>query len=416
MTALLLVADSLFGYPLLPYDSARRYLGRYPNPQKAMKPEFYFPPPGFVKVTQDMETLRISPRITWGDVVCPWPKTWPRWAYVKPEFVEFLEELMDSVAPFRFISFFRSPRYNRRKRRSRYSRHLFGDAADVIVDLDRDWEMDDLNGDGAVDVEDALVIADAVERLKAKFGKVFGMGVYPKPFIHLDMRGFEAWWGDRWWRVSLSPEAESLRLVKDSTFAPVRLRITARKPKSKPPPFRLWQRPERGLLKIFYKKRVVAAESTRLWVRPGPGNPQVEAWAASDSGLTFLLRNKLYFYDKKGLRWFLKFPHQPGPQRASLALSGSVALLSKWGKLFCVDFQKFELRWVREGEGQVWASDSLAYLLRGDTLWAFSLADGSARRRWVNPYKGHQVSLGPGWLEFRPLDPKNSHRFWAKLP
>jgi len=36
-----------------------------------------------------------------------------------------------------------------------YSRHLWGDAADVFVDTNRDGVMDDLNGDGKVSLADA---------------------------------------------------------------------------------------------------------------------------------------------------------------------------------------------------------------------------------------------------------------------
>ena len=45
---------------------------------------------------------------------------------------------------------------------ARASRHQFGDAADIIIDDNKDGRMDDLNRDGRVDVADADVIQRAV--------------------------------------------------------------------------------------------------------------------------------------------------------------------------------------------------------------------------------------------------------------
>ena len=57
------------------------------------------------------------------------------------------------VTTFRIMSGYRTPYYNRSiGNETRYSRHLYGDAADIYVDEDGDGVMDDLDGDGRADL------------------------------------------------------------------------------------------------------------------------------------------------------------------------------------------------------------------------------------------------------------------------
>jgi hypothetical protein len=77
---------------------------------------------------------------------------------------------------------------------------MYGDAADGWVDNDGDGVMDDLNGDGRIDLRDAEIILRAVERVEAKYpGLVGGCGLYNAgpahgPFVHIDARGYRARW------------------------------------------------------------------------------------------------------------------------------------------------------------------------------------------------------------------------------
>jgi uncharacterized protein YcbK (DUF882 family) len=102
------------------------------------------------------------------------------------------------------MSGFRTPRYNGSGNtggRSDVSRHMYGDAADVFVDNDRNGRMDDLNRDGRVDHRDARVILDAAERVERRHPELAGgVGVYRAnsahgPFAHVDVRGWRARWG-----------------------------------------------------------------------------------------------------------------------------------------------------------------------------------------------------------------------------
>jgi len=63
-----------------------------------------------------------------------------------------------SVTTFQILSGCRTPYYNQSiGNETRYSRHLYGDAADIYVDEDGDGSMDDLDGDGREDLDDAEV-------------------------------------------------------------------------------------------------------------------------------------------------------------------------------------------------------------------------------------------------------------------
>jgi len=102
------------------------------------------------------------------------------------------------------MSGFRTPRYNRSggntAGRANLSRHMYGDAADVYVDNNRDGQPDDITGDRRVTTADAQKFARAVERVESKYRHlVGGIGVYSAccghgPFTHVDVRGTRARW------------------------------------------------------------------------------------------------------------------------------------------------------------------------------------------------------------------------------
>jgi uncharacterized protein YcbK (DUF882 family) len=102
------------------------------------------------------------------------------------------------------MSGFRTPSYNagggNTSGRADLSRHMYGDAADVYIDNDRDGNMDDLNGDGRVNIGDARFMEEAVNRVERAHPELIGgTGVYVAccghgPFIHIDTRGYRARW------------------------------------------------------------------------------------------------------------------------------------------------------------------------------------------------------------------------------
>jgi len=129
---------------------------------------------------------------------------------VDPRLIEKLELVMaelnaSGIRADRMVvmSGFRTPQYNRRglnQGRATLSRHQYGDAADVWIDNDGDWYIDDLNRDGRRDTGDVRVMLRAVEKVEAKYPDlVGGAGIYAAtsahgPFIHIDVRGRRARW------------------------------------------------------------------------------------------------------------------------------------------------------------------------------------------------------------------------------
>lgn len=169
----------------------------------------YLPPRGFIEVSPDDEDLLVSPHFTLGEFLCKQPGL-PRYLALSTPLVLKLEAVLEAanargldVPGLTVMSGFRTPWYNRAiGNTTDYSRHLWGDAADVYVDADGDGDMDDLDGNGRVDLADARVLAavvDDVERSGDSHVVPGGMGLYRRnavhgPFVHVDARGTPARW------------------------------------------------------------------------------------------------------------------------------------------------------------------------------------------------------------------------------
>ena len=191
-------------------------LGRWPA-ERAIMARNYFNPAGFVEVTPDNVALPLSPHFTLGDFLTHDQRAvWPKYVVLEEKLIDKLELVLADLRahgiPTRHVvvlSGFRAPYYNDRgvgEGMARGSRHQFGDAADIIVDDDDDGRMDDLNGDGRLDVRDTGPIADAIARVeRAHPALVGGLGTYQAtgpsgPFAHVDVRGTSARWESGWWR------------------------------------------------------------------------------------------------------------------------------------------------------------------------------------------------------------------------
>lgn len=170
----------------------------------------YKSPQGLVRVEPGMEELWLSPHFQLRQFLCKQDGDFPKFALVHERLLLKLELLLEKmndrgleVNTFAVLSGYRTPHYNRAIGNStRYSRHLYGDAADIYIDRDGDGRMDDLNGDGRETQADAEMMASVIEQ---SFDDIWyrpfigGLGLYgPKPhrgpFIHVDTRGFKARW------------------------------------------------------------------------------------------------------------------------------------------------------------------------------------------------------------------------------
>jgi peptidase M15-like protein len=165
----------------------------------------YRRPDGFVEVTEVNRGALVSPHFSLGQFVSKQPGGFPKYLVLRERLLLKLEILLEEarkagmrLTTFRIMSGYRTPSYNRSiGNETRYSRHVYGDAADIYVDEDGDGSMDDLDGDGRVTLDDARALAGVVDSLAGLEG---GLGLYGAtaehgPFVHVDVRGHRVTWG-----------------------------------------------------------------------------------------------------------------------------------------------------------------------------------------------------------------------------
>ncbi len=170
----------------------------------------YLPPQGFIGVPPELRDLPISPHFTLGQFLCKQDGGPTRYAIVNPRLLLKLEWLLAEVNEhgwetdgFVVMSGYRTPSYNAAIGNGRYSRHVYGGAADIYIDEDGDGIMDDLNGDGVHDRRDAGALYELIDGLleEPRFANFSGgLGEYGSnsahgPFVHVDERGWNARWG-----------------------------------------------------------------------------------------------------------------------------------------------------------------------------------------------------------------------------
>jgi hypothetical protein len=203
---------------LVPFEEKERdrvgvyRVGYWPAERGAVRTEAYRSPVGFIEVTPENQDAFVSTHFRLRDFLTKDQRdVWPKALVLDMRLIDKLELIVSElrlsghyVEGLAVLSGFRSPQYNVRVRevgRSEMSRHQYGDAADVYVDMDGDGQMDDLDGDGRIDDEDALYLARIVERVEAKYPElVGGLGNYHRVgarggFLHVDARGERARWG-----------------------------------------------------------------------------------------------------------------------------------------------------------------------------------------------------------------------------
>lgn len=185
--------------------------GSYPStPLRGLA--IYRPPRGFIEVTPDLLEVAVAPHFTLRQFLCKQqPEANPKYLALRSRLLLKLEYLLERVNrkgfaadTFFIMSGFRTPSYNKAIGNVKYSRHQWGGAADIFLDVaPRDGVMDDLDGNGKIDVRDARLLADLIEEHfdDADYQKfVGGLGLYGTtathgPFVHVDVRGFRARWG-----------------------------------------------------------------------------------------------------------------------------------------------------------------------------------------------------------------------------
>ncbi|HEX6909688.1 MAG TPA: hypothetical protein VF142_04825 [Longimicrobium sp.] len=187
-------------------------IGNWPYERGGAPKPVYRPPAGLIRVTPQNKEMWLSEHIQLKDFITKGQENvWPKYVAVQPRILDKIElviqelELMGHPVKNIFaVSGFRTPAYNagggNTSGRGTLSRHMYGDAMDIAVDNDNNSIMDDLNGDGRINLSDARVIGQAVDRVEKKYPQlVGGMHYYPptgghQGMVHIDTRGFRARW------------------------------------------------------------------------------------------------------------------------------------------------------------------------------------------------------------------------------
>ena len=189
-------------------------IGFYPNPEEAPEKVIskatrsnYLPPKGFIEVTDSNREVFLSQHYRLQDFICHLSVPFPQFIALSPALLLKLEwttlylkqYTQNPEARLTILSGFRPPGYNQSVSEALWSRHIYGDAADIIVDLSpQDGRMDDLNQDGRLDRNDVMVLSKFIEEIEIISGLPGGLGVFDRgkhgPSIHIDTRGFKARW------------------------------------------------------------------------------------------------------------------------------------------------------------------------------------------------------------------------------
>ncbi|MES3628607.1 MAG: D-Ala-D-Ala carboxypeptidase family metallohydrolase [Longimonas sp.] len=200
-------------FVLTPWDHDGRSLdgyrvGRYQQePRRGL--EAYEPPEGFIRVTEDIVTAPVAPHFTLQQFLSKQTNATPEFILLQTPLLQLLEEVLaavrnegHNVETLHVMSAYRTPFYNASIGNTTvYSRHLYGDAADIFVDANGNGRMDDLTGDGRVTRADAVHLAEIVASVKENGSGDYtgGIGIYGPaphrgPFVHVDVRGYRARW------------------------------------------------------------------------------------------------------------------------------------------------------------------------------------------------------------------------------
>ncbi len=170
----------------------------------------YRRPAGFIEVTAANADAWVSPHFRLRQFLCKQESAYPKYLALSTRLLLKLEMLVHEMksagidlSTFTVMSAYRTPYYNASiGNRTIYTRHAYGDAADIFIDRDGSGRMDDIDGSGTVDRADAQAMATVVEGLaNHPWYRPFvgGLGIYGPaphrgPFIHVDTRGRRARW------------------------------------------------------------------------------------------------------------------------------------------------------------------------------------------------------------------------------
>jgi hypothetical protein len=167
-------------------------IGNYPTiPLRQLSA--YTLPRGFIEVTEANENTFVSPHFRLRQFLCKQESSYPKYMVLDSRLLVVLETILKKVnekglptPTLSIMSGYRTPYYNRAiGNATTYSRHTWGDAADIFVDAHpRDGEMDDLNGDGNINIHDTEILYDIVSDLyEPRIQRFLAGGFFNEPIL-----------------------------------------------------------------------------------------------------------------------------------------------------------------------------------------------------------------------------------------
>jgi len=183
-------------------------IGNYPEGSYKGKNN-YSKPVGLIEVTKENKNTYITPHFQLKQFLCKQSSGWPKYLLINPKLLIKLEYLLAElnvlgvdVSTLFIMSGYRTPYYNKSIGNVKFSRHVFGDAADIYVDKNLDGVMDDLDGNGKSEMADGMIVYSIINKMDTNSENKYligGMGKYNKNsahtyFIHIDTRGYKARW------------------------------------------------------------------------------------------------------------------------------------------------------------------------------------------------------------------------------
>jgi hypothetical protein len=162
-------------------------IGNYPSARNG-----YALPKGFIEVTRENEDTLLSPHFRLKQFLCKQGGGYPKYVVLQERLLQKLEIALQGLNQsghnlngFEIISGYRTPHYNRAIGNVKYSRHQWGDAADVLVE--------------GISSTALVKTIDHVQGKAKELSLVGGLGKYKRtkrhgPFIHVDVRGHAANW------------------------------------------------------------------------------------------------------------------------------------------------------------------------------------------------------------------------------
>lgn len=184
-------------------------IGTYPD-APAGKKEINKKPKGFLKIDHSNMEINLTPHFKMKQFLTNQSNKLPQFIAIKESLLLKLEHFLAEVnnagykaETFGIVSLYRSPYFNKKiGNGTGFSRHIYGDAADIFIDNSGDEWMDDLNGDGKLDINDANILFDLAKKFDQKEEYAVlqgGLSSYHAngvrgSFIHIDTRGFHVTW------------------------------------------------------------------------------------------------------------------------------------------------------------------------------------------------------------------------------